>query len=95
MVWSGDGFLVKFFGIKDFAGGTVVHMSAGFAALAGALMIGKRKNDHHEPSNITYVILGTGMLWFGWFGFNSLFIDRKSTRLNSSHITRSRMPSSA
>ena len=71
MVWSGDGFLVKFFGIKDFAGGTVVHMSAGFAALAGALMIGKRKNDHHEPSNITYVILGTGMLWFGWFGFNS------------------------
>ena len=71
MVWSGDGFLVKFFGIKDFAGGTVVHMSAGFAALAGALMIGKRKNDHHEPSNITYVILGTGMLGFGWFGFNS------------------------
>lgn len=71
MVWSSDGLLNKFFGVKDFAGGTVVHMSAGFAALAGALMIGKRKNDHHEPSNITYVILGTGMLWFGWFGFNS------------------------
>lgn len=71
MIWSSDGFLVKYFGVKDFAGGTVVHMSAGFAALAGALMIGKRKNDHHEPSNISYVILGTGMLWFGWFGFNS------------------------
>lgn len=71
MIWSSDGFLVRFFGVKDFAGGTVVHMSAGFAALAGAIVIGKRKNDHHEPSNITYVILGTGMLWFGWFGFNT------------------------
>lgn len=71
MVWSSDGLLNKYFGVKDFAGGTVVHMSAGFAALAGAMMVGKRKQAHHEPSNITYVILGTGMLWFGWFGFNS------------------------
>ncbi|MBP7500486.1 MAG: ammonium transporter, partial [Chryseobacterium sp.] len=71
MVWHPEGLLNKYFGVKDFAGGTVVHMSAGFAALAGAMMIGKRKNPHHEPSNIPFVILGTGMLWFGWFGFNA------------------------
>ena len=71
MVWHPDGLLNKYFGVKDFAGGTVVHMSAGFAALAGAMMIGKRKNPHHESSNIPFVILGTGMLWFGWFGFNA------------------------
>lgn len=71
MIWSQDGLLSKYFGVKDFAGGTVVHMSAGFAALAGAMVIGKRKNPNHEPSNIPYVILGTGMLWFGWFGFNA------------------------
>ncbi|WP_297983319.1 ammonium transporter [uncultured Chryseobacterium sp.] len=71
MVWHPDGLLNKYFHVKDFAGGTVVHMSAGFAALAGALVLGSRKNPHHEPSNIPYVILGTGMLWFGWFGFNA------------------------
>lgn len=71
MVWHPDGLLNKYFGVKDFAGGTVVHMSAGFAALAGALVIGSRKIPHHEPSNIPYVLLGTGMLWFGWFGFNA------------------------
>lgn len=71
MVWHPDGLLNKYFAVKDFAGGTVVHMSAGFAALAGALVLGSRKNPHHEPSNIPYVILGTGMLWFGWFGFNA------------------------
>ncbi|MBD3905212.1 ammonium transporter [Chryseobacterium sp. Ch-15] len=71
MVWHPEGLLNKFFGVKDFAGGTVVHMSAGFAALAGAIVLGRRKNPHHEPSNIPYVILGTGMLWFGWFGFNA------------------------
>lgn len=71
MVWHPDGLLNQYFGVKDFAGGTVVHMSAGFAALAGALVLGKRKNPHHEPSNIPYVLLGTGMLWFGWFGFNA------------------------
>jgi Amt family ammonium transporter len=71
MVWHPDGLLNKYFGVKDFAGGTVVHMSAGFAALAGALVVGNRKKPHHEPSNISYVILGTGMLWFGWFGFNA------------------------
>jgi Amt family ammonium transporter len=71
MVWHPNGFLVSFFGVKDFAGGTVVHMSAGFAALAGALILGKRKNKEHIPANIPFVILGTGMLWFGWFGFNA------------------------
>ncbi len=71
MVWHPDGLLNKYFGVKDFAGGTVVHMSAGFAALAGALVVGNRKKPHHEPSNISYVLLGTGMLWFGWFGFNA------------------------
>lgn len=71
MIWYPDGLLNKYFGIKDFAGGTVVHMSAGFAALAGALFLGKRKNLDHQPSNIPFVILGTGMSWFGWFGFNA------------------------
>lgn len=71
--WHPDGFLRKW-GVLDFAGGTVVHMSAGFAALAGALFLGRRK-DHsseaHTPAKIPYIILGTGMLWFGWFGFNA------------------------
>lgn len=70
-VWYPTGILGSYFGIKDFAGGTVVHMSAGFAALAGALVLGKRKNNNHIPTNIPFVLLGTGMLWFGWFGFNA------------------------
>ena len=57
--------------VLDFAGGTVVHMSAGVAALAGALFLGRRKKEKKEPANIPYVILGTGLLWFGWFGFNA------------------------
>jgi ammonium transporter, Amt family len=72
--WHPDGFLHKL-GVLDFAGGTVVHMSAGLAALAGALTLGRRtthKNgEAHTPANIPFVILGTGMLWFGWFGFNA------------------------
>ncbi len=72
--WHPDGFLRKM-GVLDFAGGPVVHMSAGFAALAGALVLGRRKvhigGESHEPANVPYVILGTGMLWFGWFGFNA------------------------
>lgn len=70
-VWHPNGLLGGYFKVKDFAGGTVVHMSAGIAALAGALYIGKRTNVHHKPTNIPFVILGTGMLWFGWFGFNA------------------------
>ncbi|WPR76150.1 ammonium transporter [Algoriphagus sp. NG3] len=71
MVWHPEGLIGAYFGVLDFAGGTVVHISAGMAALAGALFLGKRKKPHHEPCNITYVLLGTGMLWFGWFGFNA------------------------
>lgn len=72
--WHPDGFLHQW-GVLDFAGGSVVHMSAGYAALAGAMILGPRTsfgdNKHAEPANIPYVILGTGMLWFGWFGFNA------------------------
>ncbi len=68
--WHPDGILAKM-GVLDFAGGTVVHLSAGWAALASALYLGKRKNTNHSPAYITYVILGTGLLWFGWFGFNA------------------------
>ena len=71
MIWHPQGLLASYFGVKDFAGGTVVHMSAGFAALAGVLVLGKRKNSEHIPTNIPFVLLGTGMLWFGWFGFNA------------------------
>ena len=72
--WHPQGFL-RVWGVLDFAGGTVVHMSAGLAALAGAIFLGPRR-DHLEgspqvASNIPYVMLGTGMLWFGWFGFNA------------------------
>lgn len=70
--WHPDGFLRKW-GVLDFAGGTVVHMSAGFAALAGALMLGPRhdQQESHTPANVPFVLLGTGLLWFGWFGFNA------------------------
>jgi Amt family ammonium transporter len=70
--WHPDGFLHKM-GVLDFAGGTVVHMSAGLAALAGALFFGPRKTvtNHPTPANIPFILLGTGMLWFGWFGFNA------------------------
>jgi Amt family ammonium transporter len=72
--WHPEGFLHKM-GVLDFAGGTVVHMSAGFAALAGAMVLGRRNahrnGEAHTPANIPFVILGTGMLWFGWFGFNA------------------------
>src|SRR5690348_2682953 len=72
--WNPDGFLFKM-GILDFAGGTVVHISAGCAALAGAIVLKRRKvhMEHKEipPANIPYVLIGTGLLWFGWFGFNA------------------------
>lgn len=70
MTWHPDG-LLRNWGVLDFAGGTVVHMSAGIAALAGAIYLGKRKERIEKPANIPYVILGTGLLWFGWFGFNA------------------------
>jgi len=72
--WHPDGFLAQM-GALDFAGGTVVHISAGCAALAGALVLKRRKShlEHTEvpPANIPYVLIGTGLLWFGWFGFNA------------------------
>jgi Amt family ammonium transporter len=72
--WHPDGFLHRM-GVLDFAGGTVVHMSAGLAALAGALVLGRRRIHQagvsHGPANVPFVMLGTGMLWFGWFGFNA------------------------
>jgi Amt family ammonium transporter len=68
--WHPNGILFKY-GVLDFAGGTVVHMSAGWAALAGAIYLKKRNETVHTPARITYVLLGTGLLWFGWFGFNA------------------------
>lgn len=68
-VW-GNGFLAKL-GALDFAGGTVVHVNAGMAALVGALVLGKRREKAIIPSNLTLVLTGAGLLWFGWFGFNA------------------------
>ncbi len=68
-VWHPEGWLFKR-GALDFAGGTVVHMTAGFSALVFAIMIGKRKRPS-PPHNLTMTLLGAGLLWFGWFGFNA------------------------
>jgi Amt family ammonium transporter len=72
-VWGLGGIFQKM-GVLDFAGGTVIHISAGFAGLAGALVLGKRKGYMKEnivqPNQLGYTILGAGLLWFGWFGFN-------------------------
>lgn len=68
-VWGG-GFLSKM-GALDFAGGTVVHINAGAAALVGALVLGKRRDKSLMPGNLTLVVTGAGLLWFGWFGFNA------------------------
>jgi len=70
VTWHPDGILAKL-GVLDFAGGTVVHMSAGWAALASALYLKRRNEANHSPARITYVMIGTGLLWFGWFGFNA------------------------
>jgi Amt family ammonium transporter len=71
-IWGG-GFLAKW-GVLDFAGGLVVHTSAGFAALASVWVVGARKflpGEQLAPHNVAFVGLGTGLLWFGWFGFNA------------------------
>jgi Amt family ammonium transporter len=72
-VWYGGwiGGLSDGNGALDFAGGTVVHINAAVAAVAAAVMLGKRRNPGLEPSNVPYVVLGAGILWFGWFGFNA------------------------
>jgi Amt family ammonium transporter len=72
-VWGAGGWL-KNLGALDFAGGTVVHISSGVAALAAALVMGRRLGygrEPMEPHNIPFVLLGAGLLWFGWFGFNA------------------------
>jgi Amt family ammonium transporter len=72
-VWSADGWLFKL-GALDFAGGTVVHINAGIAALVMTLMIGSRRNYNNHPTaphNIPLVVIGAALLWFGWFGFNA------------------------
>jgi Amt family ammonium transporter len=72
-VWMSDGWLAKM-GALDFAGGTVVHLSSGISALAALLFLGKRHGFPHErmaPHNLPYTLLGVGLLWFGWFGFNA------------------------
>ncbi len=69
--WHPDGFL-NIMHVKDFAGGIVVHASSGVAALAGAMFLGKRKEQgKHTPANVPFVLLGAAMLWLGWFGFNA------------------------
>ena len=72
-VWTEDGFLAVW-GVKDFAGGLVVHVTAGFSALASLVVVGRRATHDIEldlPHNVPHVLLGTALLWFGWFGFNA------------------------
>ncbi len=72
MVW-GNGGLLKSMGVQDFAGGIVVHVNAGIAALVAALYLGKRRHFPQAvaPHNLPFTVLGAGLLWFGWFGFNA------------------------
>ncbi|MCH2522931.1 MAG: ammonium transporter [Dehalococcoidia bacterium] len=71
-VWYSDGWIAKR-GALDFAGGAVVHINAGMAAIAAAALVGRRRNIEQgiEPHNVPFVILGAALLWFGWFGFNA------------------------
>ncbi|EYF02114.1 ammonium transporter [Chondromyces apiculatus] len=72
-VWAEEGWLFKM-GALDFAGGTVVHLAAGISALVCAVVIGRRTgwpHERHQPHNLTMTLLGAGVLWFGWFGFNA------------------------
>ena len=68
MLWGGG--LLAHWGVRDFAGGIVVHASAGFAALASVIYVGKRRVAD-SAHNIPFIALGTGLLWFGWYGFNA------------------------
>lgn len=74
MVWGGDGALMHSWGVLDFAGGTVVHINSGVAGLVVCLMLGKRKGYPSQsmvPHNLPFTLVGTAMLWVGWFGFNA------------------------
>ncbi len=79
MIWGGG--ILQQWGVLDFAGGIVVHISAGFAALASVFYVGKRKVAKLQPNNIPLVAIGTGLLWFGWYGFNA------GSELKVDHIT--------
>lgn len=79
MIWGGG--ILQQWGILDFAGGIVVHISAGFAALASVFYVGRRKDPKLQPNNIPLVAIGTGLLWFGWYGFNA------GSELSVDHIT--------
>lgn len=69
MVW-GNGLLYQW-GVRDFAGGIVVHATAGFAALASVFYVGKRRDQQSPPNSVPLIAIGTGLLWFGWYGFNA------------------------
>ena len=69
-VWAENGWLFEM-GALDFAGGTVVHINAAVAAVAAAILVGKRRDPGLEPGNVPYVVIGAALLWFGWFGFNA------------------------
>src|SRR5258707_472962 len=69
MIWGGG--ILASWGVLDFAGGIVVHNIAGIAALASVLYVGRRKVEDRGPHSIPLVALGTGLLWFGWYGFNA------------------------
>ena len=70
-VWGGGWLGPDGLGALDFAGGTVIHINAGIAAVAAAFLLGKRRNPGRQPNNVPYVVLGAAILWFGWFGFNA------------------------
>ncbi|HUY11534.1 MAG TPA: ammonium transporter, partial [Candidatus Dormibacteraeota bacterium] len=70
MLWSPNGLFAQW-GVLDFAGGIVVHATAGFAALASVLYLGRRAVVDNRPHNVPLIALGTGLLWFGWYGFNA------------------------
>lgn len=78
MVWGGGIFAQ--WGIKDFAGGLVVHASAGWAALAAVFFVGRRGVQERDPHSIPLVALGTALLWFGWYGFNAQAAISMSTQ---------------
>ena len=82
MIWNPEGILAKW-GVLDFAGGIVVHNTAGLAALAAILYVGKRKVVENLPHNVPLIALGTGLLWFGWYGFNA------GSELRVDHVTAS------
>ena len=80
MIWGGG--LLADWGVIDFAGGIVVHASAGFAALAAVFYVGARIDKNSTPNSIPLVAIGTGLLWFGWYGFNAgseVCVDKVTT----------------